>query len=109
MKKSKLFVVLSLVLIVAGLAVFGFMGFNQTVDKKECFEAKITIDQSFDDAKATLVSASKAYLDENNIKAADYAVQKLEDGNVFVYKFNKDVKLDTDAFAKYVHSRRYHP
>lgn len=105
MKKSKLLVVLSLILIVAGLAVFGFMGFNQTVDNKECFEARIEIDQNIDldngkTAREVLETAAKDYFVAKNIKTADYALQKLDDGNVLVFKFNEDVKLDADAFAE---------
>ena len=106
-KKSKVLIIVALIVIVAGLAMFGFLGFNQTVDHKTSFEVKVEIDQNVtaDDettASALLENTVNEYFNNNNIKTAKYAFQKLDEGNVLIYKFSKDVELDVDALVNYV-------
>lgn len=103
--KVKLLVIAALVILVAGLAVFGFVGFNQTVDNKTSYEVKVEIDQNVKDERSILESASKEYFEKNNIADAGYAFQKLDDGNVLVFKFNKNINLDKQAFVDYVQAK----
>ena len=42
--KAKLFIVISLVVLVVGMSLFA-IGFNQTVDYKESFEVRVTTNQ----------------------------------------------------------------
>ena len=44
--KLKIWTVITLILIVAGMAIFGIFGFNQTVDYGNAYETDITVEQN---------------------------------------------------------------
>ncbi len=106
-KKSKVLIAVALIVIVAGLAIFGFLGFNQTVDHKMSYEVKVEIDQNVtaeDDttASALLEKTVNDYLADKDISDAKFAFQKMDEGSVLIYKFNKDVELDESELVDYV-------
>ena len=103
--KVKVFVIVALIVLVAGMAMFGFLGFNQTLDHKASYEVKIEIDQNVDDERTVLENSAKDYFEDKGIKFADYSIQKLDDGNILIFKFKEDIKLDKQALIDYVQSK----
>lgn len=90
-KKAKIFFIAALVVIVAGLTIFGIFGFNQTIDYKSGYEMQVSVDQKVGKAMQVMKTAADNYLADNGIKAVKYATQSLNDGMTIVYKFNYDV------------------
>lgn len=103
--KSKLFIIITLSILVVGMTLLGVFGFNQTVDYKDSYEVRVSIDQSVEKAKDILLEETNAYFAENGIKSKSYAFQKLDDGKVLVYKFNKEVPAAVDGVAAHVDAK----
>lgn len=104
MGKIKVAIIITLIVLVAGMAILGVFGLNNTVDYKAGYELQVSVDQSIDEAKTILKTSSDAFLSEKGIKSAKYAYQELDDGRVLVYKFNKDVTNDVTGMKDYINS-----
>ena len=105
MKKYKLFIVCALVLLVVGMTLFGIFGLNQTVDYKNGYEVRVSIDQSIGDSKAILQNSTESYFESNGLTPSAYAVQKIDDGKTLIYKFNKEISLDNAALENYIQDK----
>lgn len=90
-KKMKWFIVGILVVLLAGMTMFGIMGFNNTVDYSKSYEVQVSVDQTIDQAKETLKSSADKYFSDNKISSVSYAYQELDEGATLVYKFNEDI------------------
>ena len=90
--KFKWFIIAALVLIVAGMTIFGVLGFNNTVDYKDSYEVHVGIDQSVEEAKVILKDATEEYFDSKDIRYS--SCQVVDDGVKLIYKFKKDVTSD---------------
>ena len=104
MSKMKIAIIITLIVLVAGMAILGVFGLNNTVDYKAGYELQVSVDQSIDEAKTILKTSSDAFLSEKGIKSAKYAYQELDDGRVLVYKFNKDVTNDVTGMKDYINA-----
>ncbi len=104
-KKYKLFIIITLVLVVVGMTLFGIFGFNNTVDFKDSYEVKVSIEQSVEDAKTTLKTSADEYLNSKDIKAVDYCAQQLDNGKTLVYKFDKDVNIDDADMKNFIQTK----
>lgn len=100
--KAKLFIVISLVVLVVGMSLFA-IGFNQTVDYKESFEVRVTTNQRT--GIETVRAETEKFFEENGIKAKDYAYQEFSDGKVLIYKFNKEVPAKVNELQEYVQGK----
>lgn len=101
-KKSKIFFIAVLVVLVAGLTLFGIFGFNQAVDYRCGYEIKVSVDQKAGNASAVMKDATDAYFDANGVKIFDYATQTLEDGMTVIYKLSSDITSKKDALISHV-------
>lgn len=91
MKKIKWFIIATLVVLVAGMTLFGIFGFNNTVDyANDSYELKIVIDQPLDDAKETLKKSANDYFAEKGI--AVVSSQEIDEGMGLIFKFSNDVE-----------------
>ena len=103
-KKYKLFIVITLAVLVVGMAIFGFFGFNQAIDYSKGYEVRVSIDQNTTSARQILQSSTQQYFDLKGVNPVDYATQQLNDGKIIVYKFDKDIKLDKQALKSHIQS-----
>lgn len=103
--KYKLFIIITLIVVVIGMTLFGIFGFNKTVDYDNSYEVKVSIEQSVEDAKSTLKTSAEEYLASKDIKSVDYATQQLSDGKILVYKFDKDVEIDALDMKNYIQTK----
>ncbi len=90
MNKIKWFVVSILVLLVAGMTVLGFAGFNNTLDYADSYEINITIEIVNDDAKEILKDTADKFLDLQEVDNSNYQITK----NGIIYKISDDPSLD---------------
>ncbi len=86
MNKIKWFVVSILVLLVAGMAVLGFAGFNNTLDYADSYEINLTLEIVNDDAKDILKDTADKFLDLKEVDNSTYQITK----NGIVYKMTDD-------------------
>ena len=87
-KKFKWFIVATLAILVVGMTLFGIFGFNNTVDYKESYEVKVSIDQNVDDAVKILKETTDKFFETNGIDDKGYAFQTQGDGTTLIYKFS---------------------
>ncbi len=86
MNKIKWFVVSILVLLVAGMAVLGFVGFNNTLDYADSYEINLTLEIVNDEAKDILKETTDNFLETKGVDNSTYQITK----NGIVYKMNDD-------------------
>ena len=96
-KNVKLWIIIALVITVAGAAMIGIFGFNQTPDYKASYEVKISVDQNVTDEGEIADKAAKAYFDEIGYKSTCYATEVSEDGTTYVYKFSEKGNVNEDT------------
>jgi len=94
MSKMKFFIIAALVILVAGMALLGVFGLNQTVDYADGYELQVSVDQDASESAKIVKDATDAYLSDKGIDAACGTAQEMDDGKTIVYKFNTDVTAD---------------
>jgi preprotein translocase subunit SecF len=103
--KYKIWVVLTIAVLLIGFTLFGIFGFNQTVDYKDSFEAVVSMDTQLEVAPEKLEESSNTYFEALGLDYVSYATEKLN-GPIgrysLIYKFDSDVKLDTSAMQTYL-------
>ncbi len=100
--KSKLFIVISLVVLVVGMALLS-VGLNQTVDYKDSYEVRVSVNQRT--GIETIRTETEKFFDDNGIKAKDFAYQELGDGKILVYKFNNEVPEKVNELQAHLQSK----
>ena len=96
-KKFKWFIIATLAILVVGMTLFGVLGFNNTVDYKDSFEVRVSIDQTTDDAIEILRETTDKYFDEKGVNDKGYSFQVMGDGATLIYKFSS---MDDATVAK---------
>ncbi len=91
--KSKIMIILTLILLVAGMAMLGIFGLNQTVDYSSSYEIRVSVDQDVNNSGEIVKTAAIDYFEN---KGANYSseIQTMDDGSVFVFKFDTNPEID---------------
>lgn len=101
----KIWITIMLAIVVLGFTVFGIFGFNQTIDYKNSHEAVVSMDTQLEITPEKLGETAQAYFDAKGISPVSYATQEI-DGPIgkysIIYKFDKDVNLNTTEMEQYV-------
>lgn len=95
--KFKLWITITLALIVAGMTVLGIFGFNQTVDYSDSYELQVKVEKNLGDANVIMTEEVDKYFAEKGIKDAEYSRQSETDGEKLIYKFKSSEALFEDA------------
>lgn len=103
--KNKLFIIITLVITVIGMTLFGVFGFNQTVDYNKSFEVRVSVEQNVASAKETMLTETNAYFASKGIKAKDYAFQTLGEGETLIYKFANAIPADVSGLEAHLESK----
>lgn len=93
--KYKIWILIAVVVIAAGFALFGIFGFNQTADYKDCFSVSVKVDANIGKASEILEESSENYLKEKNLNYD--RVEVIDDGGELVYYFTSSVKDVVDV------------
>ena len=88
-KKLKIFLIVTLAVIVVGMTLFGVFGFNNAVREDKNYEVTIRVDQNLSDAGSIIKNQAEKYFDE--IGASYFNYQQLKEGSAFVYSFKDNV------------------
>ncbi len=98
--KWKLWVIVTVIVVVAGMAVLGFLGINNSVDYSASYEVSVGVDQDIQNSASELKSIADKYFEDKGLKPVDYAFQTFDDGKIFVYKFYGETDLSAEALQK---------
>lgn len=88
-KNFKYFLIAALVIVVAGMAILGFLGFNNSSDYADAKEVKITASEVFDNDSSVIKSTASKVFGENGLKYT--SVKSMDESRVVVYEFMSDV------------------
>ena len=101
-QKFKLWLVITLVVVVCGMIVLGVFGVNKSVDYKQSYEVTVGVDQNVDGASENVKVISEQYFKEKGIAPKSYAYQSMNRGNVHIYKFQNATKIVATELTEYV-------
>lgn len=85
----KLWVIISLVVVLAGAIMISVFGLNETPDYKTAYEISVSVDQNVKGSGELADGTAKEYFNEKGYKSSAYATQVTDDGATYIYKFNK--------------------
>ncbi len=113
MKKSinklKFFVVITLSLLVVGMALFGIFGLNGSVDypnkSVNGYEVTVSVDQNAGESYSIMKSATEKYFANKGIKPVANTVQSIGEGRQLIYKFTTDVTANVEGLSDFVMSK----
>lgn len=94
--KTKLWLIISLIVVVAGVAIFAFFGFNQTADYKGAYEVQVAVDQDVRGAADIAKETAEKYFDEIGYKYCASLTQAYNDGAEYIYKFDTEKDFDKE-------------
>ena len=95
--KKKLWIIITVAVLVVGFVFFAIFGLNKSVDFKDSYEVSISVDDyNIDNATKTQETVEKYFLD-NGYKFVKDAEQLFDSslGYKLVYKFANDIEIDT--------------
>ncbi len=98
--KLKILVIAVVLIVVAGLAVLGFVGFNNTVDFKKSYEVSVSLTQDVNGSFEIAKSSAEKYFAEKKQQPVEYALQNGDDG--FVFKFESLSGISKTELEAYI-------
>lgn len=96
----KLFIILTLVIVVVGMAMVGFLGFNQTTDFSTGYEVSITAKNALEEDVTTIRQTADEYFVQANVGVVGYETERLNDGETLIYKFTLDPTASISALKQ---------
>ena len=94
--KTKLWLIIALAVVVAGVAMFAIFGFNQTADNKASYEVQVAVDQNVNGAASVAKETAEKYFNEINYKYCGSLTQEYDDGAEYIYKFDTAKEFNKD-------------
>lgn len=88
-KKFKLWLIVTLIVVLAGMVMLGIFKTNTGVDLKDSYEVVVSVDQDVDNSAEKLDKAVKDYFASTGAKVVSSATQKVNDGTQFIYKLDE--------------------
>lgn len=96
--KTKIWLIIALSVVVVGVAMFAFLGFNQTPDYRNSYEVQVAVDQNVKNSAAIAKENAEKYFAEIGYVPANCYTQEYKEGAGYIYKFyNASEKFDKDA------------
>lgn len=93
--RNKFFIVVTLALIVVGMAILGIFGLNGSVDypsaNNKGYEVQVSVNMNAGDSINVLKSSTEEYFKNKGLTPVNGATQTLAEGKQIIYKFNTDV------------------
>ncbi len=97
--KTKIFIIITVAVLVIGLILFGIFGFNNTVDYRKSTEVTVSVDSNVTDPEEKMKSVSEEYFEKVGVSDVAYAFQQTEDGTL-IFKFAGDITVIDAAQLK---------
>ena len=87
--KTKIWIIVALVVVLIGAIFVSVFGLNQTPDYKTAYEVTIGVDQNVQGSGKVAKNAAEDYFKSVGYKYSGYATQKTADGTEYIYKSHK--------------------
>lgn len=95
-EKLKIWIIVALVTVLLGAIILAVFGFNQTPDYKSSYEVSVSVDQNVNGSGDLIDDTAREYFSAKGYKLSDYATQKTDEGDKYIYKFHKAGDIDKD-------------
>ena len=92
-KNSKLWIALTVFIIILGIVFISVFNFNNTVEYKDGYEVKVSLDQNFTGAEETIKETSEKYFNDNGLVYLDYETVTYNEGGAVVYKLSTPITI----------------
>lgn len=102
--KIKLFIVITLAVVAAGMFVLGFVGFNNTVDFKTSYQVVIDVEEDISGSVEIAKTTAESFFDAKDIDYNKYTVETTEYGKI-IYKFETDVTAKIDGLEAQIQTK----
>ena len=102
LNKTKIFLIAGLAIVLVGMVFLGIFGLNKTVDYKESYEIKVSVNINEKNSSEVVKDATEKYLADNGVSYVRYGTQSLEDGETFIYKTQDKKELDAEGLKNAV-------
>lgn len=99
LSKFKTWLVITLAVIVVGMAMIGILNINKGVDFVPSYEVSVSVDQNVANATDTVKAEAEKYFEEKGLKFVSYAYQTMQKGNTHVYKFQSKTLINEKELA----------
>ena len=99
MKTNKFFkitLVIALVVLVGGMAMLGFLGFNKTVDYGSSYEINVASEEKLANSDEIMKKVCDSYFVKKGMSPVGYSFSELDSGKTLIYRFK-----DSDDFKNY--------
>ena len=100
--KLKIWLIITLIVIVAGMAMLGVFGLNDTLTQDAHYEISVGVDQDVDGASLKAKGFAETYFAEKGINDVGYTYQSMKDGTIHVYKFATATGINAEELTAYV-------
>ena len=95
--KYKLWIIITVAILVVGFTLLAIFNFNQTVDFKDSYQVVISSNSQLEVPNQEIKQSAEKYFAQKGIVAVDYATEDIDGPigkNAVIFKFDKDVNLD---------------
>lgn len=103
--KFKIFICIAIAVLLAGMAILGFFGLNNTVDFSKSYEITVGVDQNLNGSASKVKQFAEDYMQEKGASFKKYSIQALDDGNVYIYKFDKETGIEESELKEYLETK----
>lgn len=93
---TKIWLILTVAIILGGVVLLSVLGFNNTVDYSKGYELKVGVTHNIDN-QDLISEVTESFFKENNLSNEEYSKVFLNDGSYVVYRFRNAVEIDKDA------------
>ena len=100
--KLKIWLIITLAVIVLGMTFLGVFGLNGTATQKAHYEITVGVDQDVDGASKNAKLYAETYFAEKGLNDVAYSYQTMKDGATHVYKFAQATGIDAEELTAYV-------
>ena len=106
--KYKLWIIITVSVLLVGFTLLAIFGFNQTPDYKTSKEVVVTMDNQYEATTEELEDLANKYFESVNVKTINYATKRL-DGPVgkytLIFKIDSDAVVDAEKMAEYINAK----
>ena len=104
--KTKFFIVVTLAIVLVGMALVGIFGFGGTSDYPNDsvagYEVVVSVNHNAGDAVSVLKTSSEEFFKSKGIQFVSGATQELDKGKILIYKFTTDVTSSVEELETFV-------
>ncbi len=101
--KWKIWLIIALAVVAAGMIMLGLLGVNSSVDLTKSYEVEVKADQDLDKIDEQVYTLSQNYFESKGVSEVCYASQKI-DNSGYIFKFTSNPEIDADDLKNSVKS-----